>query len=236
MKELLFLAVLFGANVVQAITGFAGTVLAMPPSMYLLGVDNAKTILNLMALLSGVMIAVSDFHHIRWRELGKICVFMGAGMTAGIALCDYIGTGDVFLRIYGCMITAISIKNLLIRKQYILPKALLLLILVLAGVIHGMFVSGGALLVIYAAQVLKEKEEFRSTLASVWIVLNSVMMIFQANDGGFSEQNIRLILIGIPLLALAAWVGKKLLCVVSQKAFLYLTYILLLISGLSLCF
>ena len=34
MKELLFLFVLFVSNVIQAITGFAGTVLAMPPSVY----------------------------------------------------------------------------------------------------------------------------------------------------------------------------------------------------------
>ena len=32
MKDLLFLIVLFVSNVIQAITGFAGTVLAMPPS------------------------------------------------------------------------------------------------------------------------------------------------------------------------------------------------------------
>ena len=32
MKDLLFLIVLFVSNVIQAITGFAGTVLAMTPS------------------------------------------------------------------------------------------------------------------------------------------------------------------------------------------------------------
>lgn len=54
---------LFVANVIQAITGFAGTVLAMPPSIYLLGMDNAKVVLNVMALLSGLMIAVMSYHH-----------------------------------------------------------------------------------------------------------------------------------------------------------------------------
>ena len=34
MKEIIFLFVLFVANVIQAITGFAGTVLAMPPSTW----------------------------------------------------------------------------------------------------------------------------------------------------------------------------------------------------------
>ena len=47
MKELLFLLVLFVSNVIQAITGFAGTVLAMPPSVYLLGLDHAKVVLML---------------------------------------------------------------------------------------------------------------------------------------------------------------------------------------------
>ena len=61
MKELLFLFVLFVSNVIQAITGFAGTVLAMPPSVYLLGLDHAKVVLNVMAWLSGLMIAVTGF-------------------------------------------------------------------------------------------------------------------------------------------------------------------------------
>ena len=37
MKELLFLLVLFVSNVIQAITGFAGTVLAMRPPFICLG-------------------------------------------------------------------------------------------------------------------------------------------------------------------------------------------------------
>ena len=69
MKELLFLLVLFVSNVIQAITGFAGTVLAMPPSVYLLGLDHAKVILNAMAWLSGLMIAVTGYRHINWKEL-----------------------------------------------------------------------------------------------------------------------------------------------------------------------
>jgi conserved domain protein len=101
-------------------------------------------------------------------------------------------------------------------------------------VIHGMFVSGGALLVVYAAQVLKEKEEFRATLAPVWVVLNSILLVSQVRQGVFTEGNIRLILISIIPLFMATWLGKKLVKKVSQKVFLNLTYVLLLVSGLSL--
>lgn len=234
MKEIIFLFVLFVANVIQAITGFAGTVLAMPPSMYLLGMDNAKVVLNVMALLSGLMIAVMSYHHMNKKELGKICVCMVAGMAIGIQICKAVPSEQILLVIYGVVILLIAGKNLLCHRQHTLPKALLLVILLLAGVIHGMFVSGGALLVVYAAQVLKDKEEFRATLAPVWVVLNSILLVSQVRQGVFTEGNIRLIVISIIPLFVAIWLGKKLVKKVSQKVFLNLTYVLLLISGLSL--
>ena len=64
MKEFIFLIVLFIANIIQAITGFAGTVLAMPASMFLLGIDDAKVVLNVMALISGLLIAISSYKSI----------------------------------------------------------------------------------------------------------------------------------------------------------------------------
>ena len=233
MKEIIFLFVLFVANVIQAITGFAGTVLAMPPSIYLLGMDNAKVVLNVMALLSGLMIAVMSYHHMNKKEVIKICVCMVAGMAIGIQICKTVPSEQILLIIYGVIILLIAGKNLLCHRQRTLPKALLLVILLLAGVIHGMFVSGGAL-VVYAAQVLKEKEEFRATLAPVWVVLNSILLVSQVRQGVFTEGNIRLILISIIPLFMATWLGKKLVKKVSQKVFLNLTYVLLLVSGLSL--
>ena len=49
MKTILFFIILFAANVIQAVTGFAGTLLAMPVSIQLIGVLEAKVILNIMA-------------------------------------------------------------------------------------------------------------------------------------------------------------------------------------------
>lgn len=118
---------------------------------------------------------------------------MVAGMAIGIQICKTVPSEQILLIIYGVIILLIAGKNLLCHRQRTLPKALLLVILLLAGVIHGMFVSGGALLVVYAAQVLKEKEEFRATLAPVWVVLNSILLVSQVRQGVFTEGNIRLI-------------------------------------------
>lgn len=96
MKELLFLLVLFVSNVIQAITGFAGTVLAMPPSVYLLGLDHAKVVLNVMAWLSGLMIAVTGYRHINWKELLKMSAVMLVGMFAGIQICRIVKSDNIW--------------------------------------------------------------------------------------------------------------------------------------------
>ncbi|MBQ1552204.1 MAG: sulfite exporter TauE/SafE family protein, partial [Clostridia bacterium] len=56
VRTVLFLAVSFLTNIIQGVTGFAGTVLAMPVSMTLVGLATAKPILNALGLLSGVVI------------------------------------------------------------------------------------------------------------------------------------------------------------------------------------
>ena len=234
MKELLFLIVLFVSNVIQAITGFAGTVLAMPPSAYLLGLDHAKVVLNVMALLSGLMIAVTGWRDIDRKELAKMSAVMLLGMAAGVRICALVPSESTLLTVYGVVVIAVALKNLCIRTERQLPPFVLGLVLLAAGVIHGMFVSGGALLVIYAAQVLRDKRTFRATVAPVWVVLNSCLLITQLRAGLVGAADVRLILLSIVPLFAAVWLGKQLAARVSQKAFLNLTYALLLISGLSL--
>lgn len=201
---------------------------------YLLGLDHAKVVLNVMAWLSGLMIAVTGYRHINWKELLKMSAVMLVGMFAGIQICRIVKSENILLTIYGIIIVVVALKNLCIHTEKKLPDLILWIVLILAGIIHGMFVSGGALLVIYATQVLKEKEEFRATVAPVWVVLNFFLMVTQFRSGLVGTADIRLICISILPLLIATWLGKKLVCKVSQKVFLNLTYILLLISGVSL--
>ena len=77
-------------------------------------------------------------------------------------------------RIYGVIIVIIGIKNLAVPQQKFMPEWALWIILALAGLIQGMFVSGGALLVIYAVQKLRDQQQFRITLSAVWTVLNLI--------------------------------------------------------------
>lgn len=233
MTNIIFLFVLFLANAIQAITGFAGTVLAMPPSILLIGMDESKVVLNAMAWISGLLIAVQNYRYINFQELLKMIIIMFVGMIMGMKLYTFFPTSQLLV-FYGVVVIIIGVKNLVIRKKFNLNQGVLIGVLLVAGMIHGMFVSGGALLVIYATSVLKDKNEFRATIAPIWVVLNTVMMMDYMSKGLVTSHSLWLIGVSILPLVLAIWLGNKLQKRVSQKTFLNLTYVLLIVSGLSI--
>ena len=173
MEKALFLAAFFFAYTVQAITGFAGNIFAMPVGTTLLGLAPTVAILNAMGFFACGLLAALNWRDIQWRELGKIVGTMMVFMVVGIWL-DTLMPLHVLLKVYGAVIIAIGLKNLLVRQQKFLPEWALWAVLALAGLIQGMFVSGGALLVIYAVQKLRDRQQFRITLSATWGVLNLV--------------------------------------------------------------
>ena len=83
-KNILFLLVVFLTNVIQGITGFAGTMLAMPPSVMLVGFETAKPILNALGLLSGVYIVLQKRKSVNKKEFLKIIAVMSVGIIGGL--------------------------------------------------------------------------------------------------------------------------------------------------------
>lgn len=231
-QNIFFLLILFVTHVIQALAGFGGTMLAMPPSILLVGADTAKVVLNMVALILSVIIVVKEYRAINWRELLKIVVGMLIGMQAGILIYERFPL-DMLLRLYGAVIIVIACKNLFFAssKEKRIPKAVLLLTLLAAGIIHGMFVSGGALLVVYASSVLKDKGEFRATISGVWIVTDAFLMVTQMRSGLFTGGNIRLMLLALIPLAVSIVLGNWLHQKINQKVFMKLTYVLLIVSG-----
>lgn len=234
MKTTLFLLVVLVTNAIQAITGFAGTLLAMPPSILLIGVTDAKVILNFLALVTCLAIVLRNKNDVQWKILGKILFFMAIGMGIGVWLFLLVQT-EFLLYAYGVMIILIALKNMVIKKEMRMSAALTVVILLAAGVIHGMFVSGGALLVVYASFVLKDKNKFRATVAAVWVCLNSVLMIQQVAAGLVDVQLTTLAAASCIPAFLGVIIGSKMHAKISQSMFMKLTYVLLLISGI-LCF
>lgn len=233
MEKALFIAAFFFAYTVQAITGFAGNVFAMPVGTQLLGLSSSVAILNAMGFFACGLLTIMNFKSVNWRELAKIVLTMLPFVLIGIWL-DTVLPLHILLRIYGVIIVAIGLKNLLQKRQKFLPEWALWTILALAGLVQGMFVSGGALLVIYTVQKLQDKQQFRMTLSATWAILNLIYAVIAFGQGSFTGEVVQIVLMCVPVAVLATWIGNRLQKKISQEKFLKLTYVLLLFIGMVL--
>lgn len=233
LKEILFQIVLFLSNTIQTITGFAGTLLAMPFSIRLVGVTEAKAVLNIFTMLACLTLAVQNRKHINYRVLTKMVAGMAVGMAAGVWLFARIPLA-LLLRLYAILVILIALKKMLVKKELTLPPFGMLFVLLVAGIVHGMFLSGGAFLVIYAVSALKDKDEFRATVAPVWVILNALLIVSHYREGYYTAETLRAVGWSILPLIVSVLVGNMLYRKINQQQFLKITYLLLLVSGASL--
>lgn len=233
MEKALFLILFFFAYTIQAITGFAGNLFAMPVGTSLLGLHDTIAILNVMGVIACGGLALLNLKHVNWREFGKIIVVMIGFMFVGIWL-DTIIPLPALLRIYGVIVIAVGVKNLFWPSEKEMPEWALWIIIVLAGLIQGMFVSGGAFLVIYAVQKIKDKQQFRITLSLVWGVLNFIYAVVAFQAGYFTEDVIQVTLWAIPLALGSMVLGSIIQKRISPEKFLKFVYVLLIAIGIIL--
>ncbi len=234
-QDALFIIIIFLSNIIQTITGFAGTVLAMPLSMKLEGSATAKPVLNLVALLVCVYIVLRHLKDIDWKHFLIILISVGAGFGVGYAVDLIPMEGKILLYIYGGIVILMSILFFFIDFEKVnLPKWLMIVFLFLGGIMHKLYVSGGPFVVIYGLHELKDKNKFRATLSLLWIILNSMLFATQLINGSFSEHVWILFGIGAGVTILSLVIGSFIAPKLSKNVFMKVTCVLLLISGVTL--
>jgi len=247
LNRILFCIVVLLTNIIQGITGFAGTILAMPPGLMLVGYDMAKPVLNVLAILSSVYIFIGNYKRVNWKELIKIVIVMSLGIFGSIFIKKYFyGKETLLYRLLGIFVILLAAQGLwsLSRPLPQEPEQnepevgrgspYGYLILALAGIVHGLFVSGGPLLIGYASKRIQDKVSFRATISTVWIFLNTLILLDDVQAGLWTSPTLLMLALSIPFLFAGVYIGSKLCAKMSRLAFMKLTDVLLLISGVSL--
>ena len=112
-NQILFYIVILLTNIIHGITGFAGTILAMPPSLMLVGYDIAKPILNVLAIFSGVYVFVGNYKSINWKELARIVVVMALGIVGAVYIKGlFIGKEHLLYKLLGLLVIGLSVQGL----------------------------------------------------------------------------------------------------------------------------
>lgn len=103
----LFLGVFFIAYAIQAITGFAGNIIAMPAGMATVGMQESVAMLNATGMIGCGLIAIQNWKHINWRELAIMLAVMTPFMFVGIWLDTVLPLG-ILSKIYGAIVVVVG--------------------------------------------------------------------------------------------------------------------------------
>jgi len=246
MEELLrFLAVaviVTGAHLLEGITGFGSTVIALPFLAMLLGIKVAVPLLCLLGLPMALYIVLRSRRAIRWREFLFIALHAGIGIPFGIVLFDRMAPEALSLLLAAVMI-GVGVRGFRSTSASRRPAAdgpgarrtpLMRLLLVAGGVIHGSLGTGGPFIVIYASKALPEKSLFRVTLSLLWLTLNSVRTVdWLVRDRSLLTPELwRIVLISLPFMAIGTLAGDRLHRRVDELRFRRIVYATLAAAGM----
>ena len=234
MTLLLVSLVVFATHFVGALTGFGSTVLAMPFIISLIGIEIGKPMLLVFGILQPLAVVMANHKNILWPEVKRILIGVGLGMPFGIVFYRFLPQ-EILLTGLSIFMILISIKGILEFRGYKFktPKQVMLNIILFAGgIIHGAFVSGGPLVMIYSSEKIKNKDEFRASMSVIWVVLNIVLIIESILNGNYNATTIEYTLVALPALLGGVVLGNKLSVKVNQDIFKFIIYIVLLISAM----
>lgn len=231
---LLLSLVVFCSHFIGALTGFGCTILAIPFTISLIGPEGAKPVLIILALIQCGVVVIQTFKDINWKELKKIVLLVSLGMPIGI-LAYSLMSKKLLVDILSIFMILISIKGFLELKGYEFkaPKDYILnIILFIGGIIHGAFVSGGPLIMVYSTEKIKDKNVFRATMCMIWIILNLILMTQEIVGGNYTKDVVIYTVLTMPSLIFGVLLGSKLSSKVNQRLFSYIIYTVLVITAL----
>lgn len=228
----------------QAALGFGSMLIIVGLGAQLLPIDRLVAVGALLSLLPNSVLTARDHRHIHWRVLLRIILpWTALGVPAGVWLISVLPLPTVQL-CYGALTATLAARELArvyaaarrgsspVEAPLGLPARSLLL--VVGGIIHGMFTTSGPMVVTVLHQLRLDKAPFRATLLALWLGLGlwttSSLALAGRIDAGVLLTTLKL----APVLALGSWAGDRLFTRVDAGRFALAVQLLLLCSGLAL--
>ena len=237
---LLFALVVVTAYAVQTATGFGGTLVSVTLGAQLMGIEEVIRLMVPLSFLQTGYIAIRHHDGIDWSLLLKrILPLMVVGMSLAFLLLTQVG-GPLLGLAFGCIVLMLSGRDLALLRAAgtavakPVSRAASVVAILSAGVIHGIYASGGPMLVYAVGREGLSKKAFRSTISMVWIALNSVLVARFLLAGEYDRKVALQVLMLVPAVPLGILLGEWVHHRVDERAFKMVVLLLLIAAAISL--
>lgn len=224
---------------VEAAAGFGSMVVALTVGAQLMPVDALLGVLVPVNLVLSVYLVVRGRAHVDWRFLGRRVVpLMALGLLGGTLLTRVVNAAVAkpAFAVFVVVVAAWQLKQALAPATSVRPLPELARVsgLLGAGVIHGMFATGGPLAVFVSARELPDKHAFRATLSALWVVMNALVMPRLVQDRAVTPTTLATSALLLLPLALGIVLGERAHAALDERRFRIVVAALLLVAGLGL--
>jgi len=229
----------FSGYCIQTIAGFGSVLVAVTVAANFLPISTLLLFILPLSLAQCAYIGIRYHGAIDRRLLLRWIVPVMAVGTAGGAVVATQVSGDLLKRGLAAMILLLSAAEVVKRLRPSSSARDLGAVgrslgLLGAGIMHGLYGTGGPLLVYTVGRIGLDKSAFRSTLTAVWLLLNIGLVGYFILDGRYSLDQLWLFAVFTPALILGVWLGEVLHRRIDGERFSSLVYIFLTVAAVSL--
>ncbi|MGJ8670949.1 MAG: sulfite exporter TauE/SafE family protein [Oceanococcus sp.] len=234
---LLFGLFILFAYTAEAMTGFGSIVIALSLGALLFPIEFLQTVLVPLNICMTGYLSWKHRAAIDWPLLLRLILpFMLLGTVLGVVLQPHLG-GKALKFLFALLILWFAARELW-RAGRGLPSPIRSplwsrVVVSIAGLTHGLFASGGPLLVYGLAGMSMDKARFRATLILVWFSLNSMLTAVFLWQGRI-QPHAGVILAYVALIPVGVVLGEYLHHRVDEDRFKLWIYRLLIVAALGL--
>ena len=216
---------------IEAISGFGGIVIALALGASFYTIPEILNIALPLNLFLSFILMIRNHRLIDKALLLKLIFpFMFIGTFLGFILSSYIKSD--FLKIYfGIFLLILSGLKIIgiyfFKTESRLPLYLARPLIILSGIIHGIYGSGGPLLVYSISSSGLDKGRFRASLSCLWFVINFFLCTGYIVSGSLNASNAVYLFHMLPTVFIGLFIGNYLHKKINQESFTKMIYFML---------
>ncbi len=249
MEKLIpLMTIVFFSNLVEACAGFGATILAIIFGAQFFSIEELIPMLVPLNLILSIVIVLRYWRDVDRRVLfTKILPWAGAALPIGILIFNIAPSRALKLG-FGIVVALLGLMELATvslahrrgaglgnpRKKLSPMQGRFLL--AAGGIMQGLYASGGPFIVYFASREIPDKRQFRTTLALLWLILNTALFFSLIFSGKIGAESLRNSAFLLPAVLAGMFTGMRVHERVSEATFRIIVYALLTVAGASLAY
>ena len=241
-QSLLILApIIFVAFTTEATAGFGSSIIALTIGAHFFAIGELVPVVVLLNVgLTAYMVA-RYYRHVALRLLFTVVLpIMGIGLAGGQLAFHMLSGAHLKVGLAALVIFVAGRELWAMRANPDQPPPLSRLSrtiwLLAAGVVHGMYATGGPPLVYVVGRAGLGKLSFRSTMATIWLILDVVLVTSFIATGVLDQTGLERAGWMLPVVIVAIASGEFLHRKIPERPFRRIVFALLLVAGVVLLF